>query len=75
MNLNVGDKVLIVNERTYTMDRRGNMDKYLGRVMTIDDIDGRRYYMIEDSGWWCWYDHDIQGKPLKLDILFSSIKT
>ena len=62
MKYKKGDKVLIVNERTFSMAGSGSMDKYLGSVMTIHNTYERIYYMIEDGGYWCWYDHDIQGK-------------
>ena len=51
---NVGDRVVIVGERTNSMNNEGRMDKYLGTVMTIREV-GRTgnsalpYSMIEDT--------------------------
>lgn len=62
----VGDKVRIVNHRTYCMNIFGGMDKWLGRVMTIKAESGSGYQMVEDKGeylgnGWYWYDSMIAG--------------
>lgn len=66
MKYKVGDKVLIVNKRSETMNGEGEMDKYLGTIMTIRNVNIIRYKMVEDChefrDGWSWFDHDIQGK-------------
>lgn len=63
----VGDKVRIVNRRNILMNRHGEMDKWLGKTMTIrkvyiDDV----YFMEEDKNehcgyGWAWHDIMISG--------------
>ena len=58
----VGDKVKIMEERTYSMPSHGSMDKYLGKVMTIRSTDeSGDYKMLEDNGHWSWNDAMIAG--------------
>lgn len=58
----VGDKVKIMEERTYSMPSHGSMDKYLGKVMTIRSTDeSGDYKMLEDNGYWTWNDNMISG--------------
>lgn len=61
MKYKVGDKVRIVSERTDRMEPEGEMDKYLGTVMTITDVRSSRYLMEDDSGIWRWDDDMIEG--------------
>lgn len=57
----IGDRVRIVNKRVPGMSQQGNMDKYLGTVMTIKRyIFDRSYEMIEDDSQWAWDDNTIQ---------------
>lgn len=62
----VGDKVRIVNHRTYYMNNFGDMDKWLGQVMTIRKMLPLGYRMVEDAlensfkGWY-WTDDMIAG--------------
>lgn len=62
----VGDRVRIVNHRTYYMNNFGDMDKWLGRVMTIRKMLPLGYRMVEDAfensfqGWY-WTDDMIAG--------------
>lgn len=63
MSYKPGDKVQIVSQRTKSMIP--DMDKYLGKVMTIQNIHeyfarGVEYEMVEDCGTWTWYDHDFE---------------
>jgi len=60
---NVGDKVIIVDKRTETMNHSGYMDKWLGKVMTIKAIGngGWTYTMEEDNGAWTWDCDMIAG--------------
>lgn len=61
-NYKVGDKVKIMEERTYSMPSHGSMDKYLGKVMTIRSTDeSGDYKMLEDNGYWTWNDNMISG--------------
>ena len=51
---NVGDRVVIVSERTNSMNDEGKMDKYLGTVMTIREVGNTGnsflpYSMVEDA--------------------------
>jgi hypothetical protein len=62
----VGDKVRIVDHRTYRMNDFGKMDKWLGKVMTIRDLSSPGYWMREDYGenngyGWLWDDDMISG--------------
>lgn len=62
----VGDKVRIVNHRTIYMNDDGGMDKWLGKTMTIREVEGTVYRMLEDSTeylgtGWHWYDNMISG--------------
>ena len=67
----VGDKVRIVDHRTENMNHFGEMDKWLGKVMTITSVNvnskGEIFYrMAEDRGdfygcGWCWYEDMISG--------------
>lgn len=67
MKYKVGDKVRIVSKRTDKMNKLGQMDKYLGTIMTIDEIihgaftGEKAYAMNEDENEWCWYDDMIEG--------------
>ncbi len=62
MKYKVGDKVRIVNKRTYRMNDKGEMDQYLNTAMTIREVVNCYYRMEEDDGRWSWYDGDIIGK-------------
>ena len=64
----VGDKVRIVDHRTFNMNSFGEMDKWLGKVMTIRGIDRGLdgYWMGEDYSenvgrGWLWDDSMIAG--------------
>lgn len=62
MKYKVGDKVVIVNGRTEIMDKKGKMDKWLGKIMTIDQIAGVYdpiLKMKEDCGYWYWCENMI----------------
>jgi len=63
----VGDKVQIANHRTILMNLYGEMDKWLGKTMTIREVsaDGT-YFMEEDKHehygkGWAWCDSMISG--------------
>lgn len=63
----VGDKVRIVDHRTCNMNKNGEMDKWLGKTMTVREIlYNKRYFMEEDkferNGMgWMWDDEMISG--------------
>ena len=66
MAYKVGDKVRIVDYRTDRMNDFGEMDKWLGKVMTIRDLSSPGYWMREDYGenngyGWLWDDDMISG--------------
>ena len=75
----VGDKVRIVNRRTILMNHHGEMDKWIGKTMTIrkvvsDDV----YFMEEDKNehggyGWAWHDSMFSGlaEPKKPELSIS----
>lgn len=58
----VGDRVKIINKRGFTWNRSGEMDKWMGRTMTIKTDNNGRYSMIEDGGKWLWIADDFEAK-------------
>lgn len=82
----VGDKVRIVNHRTYNMNPFGKMNKWLGKVMTIRGLSWFGYWMEEDYGeylgdGWMWDDSMISGlaepeqKPCTVELRFDGMIT
>lgn len=82
----VGDKVRIVNHRTYNMNPFGEMNKWLGKVMTIRGLSWFGYWMEEDYGehlgdGWMWDDSMISGlaepeqKPCTVELRFDGMIT
>lgn len=82
----VGDKVWIVDHRTDNMNHFGEMDKWLGKVMTIRDLSLSGYWMEEDSGenigfGWYWDDSMISGlaeparEPCTVELRFDGMIT
>ena len=67
MKYKVGDKVRVVSKRTFNMNSYGEMDKYLGRVVTIVGFHpGGDYQIAEDrgeyyGGGWYWHDSMFDG--------------
>lgn len=65
MKYKVGDVVRIVKNHTNLMERTGQMDKYLGTIMIISNIQITSsicpYLMEEDGGIWSWNDDMIEG--------------
>lgn len=62
----VGDRVRIVNRRAERMNIFGEMDKWLGKTMTIRKLLFSGYQMMEDNGehlgkGWFWDDGMIAG--------------
>lgn len=72
MRFSVGDKV-IVARRGETWNVDGEMDKWLGRVMTINYKDEDFYQMEEDKnenngdGWW-WSDEDLEPAEFAIQV-------
>ena len=84
----VGDKVRIVDHRTGRMNILGEMDKWLGKVMTIRSIEHSLpgYWMEEDYGEnygcsWLWDDSMIAGlveparEPCTVELRFDGMIT
>nr|DAH24072.1 MAG TPA: hypothetical protein [Caudoviricetes sp.] len=82
----VGDKVRIVGHRTYNMNPSGEMDKWLGKVMTIRGLSWFGYWMEEDYGeylgdGWMWDDSMISGlaeprrEPCTVELRFDGMIT
>lgn len=70
----VGDKVKIVDKWNKDTNETmfGDMDKYLGTVMTIRSIDSDGDYRMEDDkyecGGWYWNKHCIEGKVVESKV-------
>lgn len=82
----IGDKVRIVDYRTYRMNDFGKMDKWLGKVMTIRGLSSPGYWMREDYGenngyGWLWDDDMISGlaeperEPCTVELRFDGMIT
>lgn len=82
----VGDKVRIVDHRTDNMNHFGEMDKWLGKVMTIRHLFLSGYRMEEDCGenygrGWYWVDSMISGlaeperEPCTVELRFDGAIT
>lgn len=58
-----GDKVLIVSEWNDKTNQSclGGMDEWLGKIVTIDSIDGP-FWRIKEDSCWVWNEHCIVGK-------------
>ena len=61
-SLKKGDKVRIVDFRGGGMNNSGDMDKYLGTVMTVHSWKGRGVSMEEDGQEWYWSGRMISEK-------------
>lgn len=88
MAYKVGDKVRIVGYRTFHMNSFGEMDKWLGKVMTVRGIERglHGYWMVEDCGenkgrGWLWVDSMIAGlaeperEPCTVELRFDGMIT
>lgn len=82
----VGDRVRIVDHRTDNMNHFGEMDKWLGKVMTIRRLFLSGYRMEEDCGenygrGWYWVDSMISGlaeperEPCTVELRFDGMIT
>ena len=68
MKYKVGDKVRIVSEwgKGCWQNLNGEMDKWLGKVMTVRRVGATTYRMVEDTedndwGGWVWKENCIEG--------------
>lgn len=67
MRYKVGDRVRITTDKSKSdkWNKRGEMDKWLGKVMTIRDVVAGCYSMEEDYneywGGWFWHEEMIDG--------------
>lgn len=67
MKYKVGDKVRIVKEKTgCNWNREGHMDKWLGKIMTIESVHFHHYRMKEDTRRWAWFEEMIEGKVTEM---------
>ena len=71
----VGDKVRIVSEwgKGCRQNSKGEMDKWLGKTMTIRKVTPHDYYLMEEDkadrfGGWCWFDACIVGLANKFNV-------
>lgn len=71
LNVQVGDQILIVDRwvRGCAQNSEGRMDMYLGKILTIDEIEQQhdQYFMCrvkEDNGRWLW-NHNCIKKVIK----------
>lgn len=82
-DLKVGDKVLLKNKRGDSWNIEGKMDHYIGKVVTIDEINTETFTIKEDDdknwfGKWVFNYDDIELKVncLELkDLQFADILT
>lgn len=58
----VGDKVRIINHRNWYWNCEGEMDQYMGKVMTIKRIAGNDTYFMEEAPQWAWGKKDFECK-------------
>lgn len=62
LKYNIGDQVRIVDKHIGNrFNPDGEMDEYLGTVMTIHSKNSISYRMEEDLGTWCWFPEMITG--------------
>lgn len=64
MKYKVGDRVRIIDKRNSLMNCLGEMDCWLGKVMTIEEVcdENHYYHMKEDERSWAWYEGMIAEK-------------
>lgn len=76
MKYKVGDKVKLVSERPLYWNWEGLMDKYLGAVVEIKEINGGSFH-IKDDSYWVFDLNDIVGKAgfTKADLKEGDILT
>lgn len=78
MRYKVGDRVRITTDKSKSIrwNKRGKMDKWLGKVMTIRYVDENYYSMEEDyneySGGWFWYEDMIDGLADERKIVITT---
>lgn len=81
MKFKVGDKVRVRKDlsanKIYHITVVGSMEKYAGRVMTVNMVTGHGYRLKEDDGEWHWSEDTMEGlkKPSKEELLKMPIGT
>ena len=73
MKLKVGDRVRIKNGRGWSWNQEGKMDKWMGKVVTINEINGKDIHIKEDAGeyvygklnGWTWLKEDFEPIDIK----------
>lgn len=68
MKLKVGDRVRIKNKRGKHWNDKGKMDKWMGKEVTINEINGNIIHIKEDAGefmhgeleGWSWKEEDFE---------------
>lgn len=65
-NLKVGDKVLLKNKRGEAWNLEGAMDKYIGKIVTIDDLNYGGGFSIKED--------DRDNRPLKWEFSYEDIE-
>ena len=78
MRYKIGDRVRITTDKSKSdkWNKRGEMDKWLGKVMTIRDVVAGCYSMEEDyneylDGWF-WYEDMIDGLADERKIIITT---
>lgn len=80
-DLKVGDKVLLKNRRGENWNSKGEMDHYMGKIVTIRSLDGNIFTIEEDDrklGYWNFRYEDIERKANEIkrdDLQFADILT
>lgn len=79
MKYKVGDKVRIVSKwgKGCYQNKKGRMDKWLGKVMTVRDVGITLYRMVEDigdneRGGWVWTENCIAGLACENKIVITT---
>lgn len=76
-NLKSGDKVLLKNRRGHYWNYDGEMDEYMGTIVTIKTLCNDDFRIEEDSRWLFGYE-DIERKIINFtldDLKFADILT
>lgn len=66
VTLSPGDQVRVVSSwvpdksGSENWNLHGEMDKWLGTIMTVDRVYVGYVRMKEDEGWWAWYEEMLE---------------
>lgn len=74
MKYKIGDRVRITTDKSKSgkWNKRGEMDKWLGKVMTVKEIHSYCYTMEEDCDDWCWFEEMIDGLADEQKIVITT---